>query len=92
VNAPILLQTSDQRKENVARRGRPLQPTDEQVESRAEELVEEPGNRTDDPEAQARALLEESEERIEDPAVSDPDDDSVIRRASDEGVTRRSGD
>lgn len=77
---------------NDAKHARNPQPTDEQVESRAEELLDEAGNRTDDPEAQARALLEESEERIEDPAVSDPDDDSVIRRASDEGVTRRSGD
>jgi hypothetical protein len=77
---------------NDARNAKHPEPTDEQVESRTEELVAEPGNRTDDPEAQARALLEESEERIEDPAARDPDDDSVIRRGSDEGVTRPGGD
>jgi hypothetical protein len=77
---------------NDARNAKHPEPTDEQVESRTEELVAEPGNRSDDPEAQARALLEESEERIEDPATRDPDDDSVIRRGSDEGVTGRSGD
>jgi hypothetical protein len=67
------------------------EPTDEQVESRAESLAAEPGNPTDDSESQAHALLEESEERIEDPAARDPDDDSVIRRSSDEGVTRDPG-
>lgn len=77
---------------NDAERAKHPEPTDEQVESRADELAVEPGNPTDDPEAQARALLEESEERIEDPAARDPDDDSVIRRTSDEGVTRRSGE
>ena len=67
------------------------EPTEEQVESRADSLVAEPGNATDDPEAQAQALLEESEERVEDPASRDPRDDSVIRRASDEGVTEDPG-
>jgi hypothetical protein len=67
------------------------EPTDEQVRSRADSLASEPGNQTRDPEAQAEALLEESEERVEDPAARDPDDDSVIRRGSDEGVTRQSG-
>jgi hypothetical protein len=67
------------------------EPTEEQVESRAESLAAEPGNPTQDPESQAHALLEESEERIEDPAARDPDDDSVIRRSSDEGVTRDLG-
>jgi hypothetical protein len=62
------------------------QPTEEQVRSRADSLADEPGNPTEDPEAQARTLLRESEERIEDPATRDPDDDSVIRRASHEGV------
>jgi hypothetical protein len=67
------------------------EPTEEQVRSRADSLASEPGNQTDDAEAQAEALLEESEERVEDPAARDPDDDSVIRRTSDEGVTRQSG-
>ncbi len=67
------------------------EPTEEQVQSRADSLASEPGNQTDDPEAQAEALLEESEERVEDPAARDPDDDSVIRRTSDEGVTRQGG-
>jgi hypothetical protein len=67
------------------------EPTEEQVQSRADSLASEPGNQTKDPEAQAEALLEESEERVEDPAARDPDDDSVIRRSSDEGVTRQSG-
>jgi hypothetical protein len=67
------------------------EPTEEQVQSRADSRASEPGNQTDDPEAQAEALLEESEERVEDPAARDPDDDSVIRRTSDEGVTRSSG-
>src|SRR6266498_2784914 len=63
------------------------EPTEEQVESRADSLAAEPGNPTEDPESQAHALLEESEERIEDPAARDPGDDSVIRRTSDEGAT-----
>jgi hypothetical protein len=63
------------------------EPTDEQVESRAATLADEPGVHPDDPERQARALLEESEERVEDPAARDPDDSGVIRRRSDEGVT-----
>jgi hypothetical protein len=64
------------------------EPTEEQVQSRASSLADEPGNPTDDPKGQARTLLRESEERIEDPAARDPDDDSVIRRASHEGVPR----
>jgi membrane-associated phospholipid phosphatase len=63
------------------------EPTPEQVDRRAGSLAEEPGNGAQDPEAQARALLEESEERVEDPAARDPDDDGVIRRRSDEGIT-----
>jgi membrane-associated phospholipid phosphatase len=63
------------------------EPSPEQVDSRAETLAAEPGNHVHDPEAQARALLEESEERVEDPAARDPDDQGVIRRRSDEGVT-----
>jgi hypothetical protein len=63
-------------------------PTGEQVRQRAEALAAEPGNPADDPEAQARALLEESEERVEDPAARAPNDRGVIRRGSDEGVTR----
>jgi hypothetical protein len=62
------------------------QPAAEQVDSRAGSLAAEPGNQSDDPEAQARALLEESEQRVEDPAARDPDDQGVIRRRSDEGV------
>jgi membrane-associated phospholipid phosphatase len=62
------------------------EPSAEQVDSRAGTLAAEPGNSTDDTQAQARALLEESEERVEDPAVRDPDDRGVIRRRSDEGV------
>src|SRR5215213_11005588 len=64
-------------------------PSPEQVESRAGSLAAEPGNSgaTQDPGAQARALLEESEERVEDPAARDPDDEGVIRRRSDEGIT-----
>jgi undecaprenyl-diphosphatase len=65
----------------------PAQPTPEQVDSRAGSLADEPGNAGQDPKAQARALLEESEERVEDPAARDPDDQEVIRRRSDEGVT-----
>jgi undecaprenyl-diphosphatase len=65
----------------------PAQPSPEQVDSRAGSLAGEPGNAVQDPEAQARALLEESEERVEDPAARDPDDQGVIRRRSDEGVT-----
>jgi membrane-associated phospholipid phosphatase len=67
---------------------RPAQPSEEQVRQRAETLAAEPGNPGDDPEAQARALLEESEERVEDPAARDPRHRGVIRRGSDEGVTR----
>jgi hypothetical protein len=63
-----------------------VEPSAEQVERRAESLAAEPGNGTQDPEAQARALLEESEERVEDPAARDPDDEGVIRRRSDEGI------
>src|SRR5215213_3146183 len=63
------------------------EPSPEQVESRAGSLAPEPGTAANDPEAQARALLEESEERVEDPAARDPDDQGVIRRRSDEGVT-----
>jgi hypothetical protein len=63
------------------------EPTDEQVESRAAALADEPGVDPDDSQAQARALLEESEERVEDPAARDPDHPGVIRRRSDEGVT-----
>ena len=62
-------------------------PSPEQVESRAGSLAAEPGNGPQDPSAQARALLEESEERVEDPAARDPDDEGVIRRRSDEGIT-----
>lgn len=66
-------------------------PSEEQVQSRAGSLADEPGNPADDAEAQARTLLQESEERIEDPAARDPDDESVIRRTSDEGVSRDHG-
>ena len=63
------------------------EPSREQVDSRAGSLAAEPGNPVEDSAAQARALLEESEERVEDPAARDPDDQGVIRRRSDEGVT-----
>ena len=63
------------------------EPSPEQVDSRAGSLAAEPGNGAHDPAAQARALLEESEERVEDPAARDPDDQEVIRRRSDEGIT-----
>jgi membrane-associated phospholipid phosphatase len=63
------------------------EPSPEQVDRRAGSLAAEPGNGAQDPEAQARALLEESEERVEDPAARDPDDQEVIRRRSDEGIT-----
>jgi hypothetical protein len=63
------------------------EPSPEQVESRAGSLAAEPGNGAQDPAAQARALLEESEERVEDPAARDPDDQGVIRRQSDEGIS-----
>jgi hypothetical protein len=62
-------------------------PSAEQIDRRAGSLAAEPGNHAQDPEAQARALLEESEGRVEDPAARDPDDQDVIRRRSDEGVT-----
>jgi membrane-associated phospholipid phosphatase len=62
-------------------------PGPEQVGSRAGSLAAEPGNHAEDPGAQARALLEESEQRVEDPAARDPDDQDVIRRRSDEGVS-----
>jgi hypothetical protein len=64
-----------------------LEPSPEQIDRRAGSLAAEPGNHVQDPEAQAKALLEESEERVEDPATRDPDDQGVIRRRSDEGVT-----
>jgi undecaprenyl-diphosphatase len=63
------------------------EPSPEQVERRAGSLAAEPGNGAQDPAAQARALLEESEERVEDPAARDPDDQGVIRRRSDEGIS-----
>jgi membrane-associated phospholipid phosphatase len=63
------------------------EPSPEQVDSRSGSLAAEPHGAADDPRAQARALLEESEERVEDPAARDPDDQRVIRRRSDEGVT-----
>ena len=63
------------------------EPSAEQIDSRAGSLAAEPGKPAQDPQAQARALLEESEERVEDPAARDPDDQGVIRRRSDEGVT-----
>jgi undecaprenyl-diphosphatase len=62
-------------------------PGPEQVDSRAGSLAAEPGNHAEDPGAQARALLEESEQRVEDQAARDPDDQGVIRRRSDEGVS-----
>jgi membrane-associated phospholipid phosphatase len=65
----------------------PAEPSPDQVDRRAGSLAAEPGNGAQDPEAQARALLEESEERVEDPAARDPDDQGVIRRQSDEGIT-----
>jgi hypothetical protein len=65
----------------------PAEPSSEQVDSRAGSLAAEPGNATQDPDAQARALLEESEERVEEPATRDPDDQGVIRRRSDEGIS-----
>jgi len=63
------------------------EPSPEQVDSRAGSLAAEPGNASQDPGTQAKALLEESEARVEDPAARDPDDQGVIRRQSDEGVT-----
>jgi undecaprenyl-diphosphatase len=63
------------------------EPTPEQVDRRAGSLAAEPGNAARDPDAQARALLEESEARVEDPAARNPDDQGVIRRRSDEGVS-----
>ena len=63
------------------------EPSPEQVDSRAGSLAAEPGNPSQDPDAQAKALLEESEARVEDPAARDPDDQEVIRRRSDEGVS-----
>ena len=70
---------------------------DERVEDRARELAEGGSEGHDavegDPEAAARAarsILEESEERTADPAARDPEDDSVVRRESQE--TAASGD
>lgn len=63
------------------------EPSPEQVDRRAGSLAAEPGNASQDPDAQAKALLEESEGRVEDPAARDPEDQGVIRRRSDEGVT-----
>jgi hypothetical protein len=66
-------------------------PRREKVERRARELVD--GGReatppiAEDPETGRRAadrLLEESEDRTFDPAARDPEDDSVIRRSSEE--------
>ena len=65
----------------------PAEPSSEQVDSRAGSLAAEPGNAAQDADAQARALLEESEERVEEPATRDPDDQGVIRRRSDEGIS-----
>jgi membrane-associated phospholipid phosphatase len=61
-------------------------PSEDQVESRAESLQAEPGNRGHDTRRQAEALLAESEARVDDPATRDPENDGVIRRESDEGV------
>jgi membrane-associated phospholipid phosphatase len=76
--------------EPPARGAQPMpepEPSPEQVDSRAGSLAAEPGDGAQDPEAQARALLEESEERVEDEAARNPDDQGVIRRRSDEGIT-----
>ena len=69
---------------------------EERVEDRARELSE-GGSEGHDVEGEpdaatraARAILEESEERTVDPAARDPEDDSVVRRDSQE--TAASGD
>ncbi len=57
-------------------------------EERAAELLQgTEGEVADDPAAAqlaARRILEDSEARVADPAARDPDDDSVIRRSSEE--------
>jgi hypothetical protein len=67
------------------------EPTEGNVEERARELLdggreasapvaEEPGEAT----RAARRILEDSEARTADPATTDPTDDDVIRRSSEE--------
>ena len=63
------------------------EPSPEQVDSRAGSLAAEPGNGGQDPDAQGNAMLEDSEAGVEAPAARDQDDQVVIRRRSDEGVT-----
>ena len=67
------------------------EPDQRQTEQRARELLEggdEGMAPVADDEATARAaalrILEDSEQRVADPAARDVDDDSVIRRSSEE--------
>jgi hypothetical protein len=69
-------------------------PGEEHVDKRAREIAEggDEGHADvrDDPSAARRAAestLEESEERTFDPATTDPEDEGVIRRNSDETAT-----
>lgn len=69
-------------------------PTDNHVEDRAREL-EHGGEGVEDIEGDpgkaeraAEQILTESEERTADPATVDPEDDSVIRRNSEETATK----
>jgi hypothetical protein len=69
-------------------------PSEEHVEDRARELAEGGEGVEDiegDPEKAERAadqILTESEERTFDPATVDPEDDSVIRRGSEETAAK----
>ncbi len=70
---------------------KPPPPSDEHVSERSQELLEGgregPARVADDAKSAERAaarILEESEARTEDPAARDPEDDSVIRRDSEE--------
>jgi hypothetical protein len=72
-------------------------PSEDQVEDRARELehggegAEDIEGDPDKAERAAEQILTESEERTVDPATVDPEDDSVIRRDSEETATRGDG-
>lgn len=68
-------------------------PPEDAIEKRAREIESGKG---DDPEVTdsesarraAEAILDESEERVADPAARDPENDTVIRRDSEETAAR----
>jgi hypothetical protein len=62
----------------------PEDSTAEEIVARGEEAAREGEREADRARKQADQILAESEERVEDPATTDPHDDSVIRRRSEE--------